>query len=75
MRTKRLNITLDREIADTLSEIARETKEKKSHIIEKALLFYFDYLDITIAEERIEKLKKGKTKLIPAEKIYKELGI
>jgi len=75
MKTKRLNITLNKEVADILSEIARERKEKKSHIIEKALLYYFDYLDITIAEERIEKLKKGKTKAIPAEKVYKELGI
>lgn len=75
MKTKRLNITLNSELADELTKLSKEIKEKKSHIIEKALLFYFDFLDLTIAEQRLEKLKKGKTKLIPAEKVYKELKI
>ncbi|WP_461829781.1 ribbon-helix-helix domain-containing protein [Aquifex sp.] len=72
---KRLNITLDKEIAEELELISKELGEKKSKLIEKALTFYFDYLDIKIAEKRLKKLEKGETKTIPAEEVYEELDI
>jgi len=72
---KRLNITLDKEIAEELDLISKELGEKKSKLIEKALTFYFDYLDLKIAEERLKKLENGETKTIPAEEVYNELGI
>lgn len=72
---KRFNITLDKEVAEELEHISKELGEKKSKLIEKALTFYFDYLDVKIAEERLEKLEEGKTQTIPAEDVYKELGL
>ena len=67
--------TLDQHIIDELDEISRELNEKKSHIVEKALLLYFDLLDIRIADRRMKDIKKGKSKLISAEDLYKELGL
>lgn len=72
---KRLNITLDKEIAEELELISKELGEKKSKLIERALTFYFDYLDVKIAEKRLKKLEKGETKTIPAEEVYEELDI
>ncbi len=72
---KRLNITLDKEIAEELDLISKELGEKKSKLIEKALTFYFDYLDLKISEERLKRLENGETKTIPAEEVYDELGI
>jgi predicted transcriptional regulator len=71
----RLNISLDEEIARELDEIAKELGEKKSHIIRDALMYYFDYLDIKIAEKRLKDVEEGKSKLIPAEEVFKELGL
>ena len=71
----RLNITLDKEIAEELDLISKGLGEKKSKLIEKALTFYFDYLDLKISEERLKRLKNGETKTIPAEEVYNELSI
>jgi len=73
MAVKRLNITLEEELAEELERIAKELGEKKSRLIAKALTFYFDYLDTKIAEERLKKLEKGETEVIPAEEVLKGL--
>jgi predicted DNA-binding protein len=75
MGEKKLTITLDEQLAKELETIARELKEKKSHLIAKALIYYFDYLDVKIAEERLKRLEKGKTKTISAEEVYKRLNL
>ncbi len=72
---RRLNITLDEELAHELERFSSELGEKKSKIIEKALTFYFDYLDLKIAEERLKELERGETDTIPAEEVYKELDL
>jgi len=66
---------LDKEIAEELELISKELGEKKSELIEKALTFYFDYIDVKIAEKRLKRLEQGETETIPAEKVFKELGI
>ncbi len=71
----RLNISLDEEIAKELEDIAKELGEKKSHIIRDALMYYFDYLDVKIAEKRLKAIEEGKSKLIPAEEVFKEAGL
>lgn len=71
----RLNISLEEELAKELDEIAKELGEKKSHIIRDALMYYFDYLDIKIAEKRLKAIEDGKSKLIPAEEVFKEAGL
>jgi len=73
MAVKRLNITLDEELASELEKIAQILGEKKSRLIAKALTYYFDYLDAKIAEQRLKKLQEGKTELIPAQEVFKEL--
>jgi len=72
---KRLNITLDKEVAQELEQVSKELGEKKSKLIEKALTFYFDYLDVKIAEERLKRLEEGKTHTISAKEVYRKLGL
>ena len=71
----RLNISLEEDLAKELDEIAKELGEKKSHIIRDALMYYFDYLDIKIAEKRLKAIEDGKSKLIPAEEVFREAGL
>ena len=73
MAVKRLNITLDEELASELEKMAQILGEKKSRLIAKALTYYVDYLDTKIAEQRLKKLQEGKTELIPAQEVFKEL--
>jgi len=75
MSRPKVIFTLDREIVDELDRTAKELKEKKSRIVEKALILYFDLLDIKIADKRLAEAKKGKSKLVPAEDVYKDLGL
>jgi RHH-type rel operon transcriptional repressor/antitoxin RelB len=75
MSRPKVIFTLDQDIIDELNTVAAELKEKKSHIVEKALMLYFDALDIRIADKRMNDLKKGKSKLIPAKEVYKKLGL
>ena len=75
MPAVRMNISLDKEIADELESIAKELGEKKSHIIRDALMYYFDYLDVKIAEKRLKDIEEGRSKLIPAEEVWKKLGL
>ena len=53
MNTVRLNITLPTSVNDDITRYAEELNEKKSHLITSALDMYFDYLDIKIAEQRL----------------------
>ncbi|WP_457601543.1 type II toxin-antitoxin system RelB family antitoxin [Hydrogenivirga sp.] len=71
---RRLNITLDEEVARELEHLSEELGEKKSKLIEKALTFYFDYLDVKLAEERLKRLERGETQTLPAEEVYEKLG-
>ncbi|MCD4818372.1 MAG: CopG family transcriptional regulator [Candidatus Cloacimonetes bacterium] len=71
----RLNLTLPESIANELTSIAHELHDKKSRIVAKALELYFDELDGQIAEKRLDNLKLGKSELIDAEDVWKELGL
>ena len=75
MQKIRNTFTLSDFIVEELNSVSSELNEKKSHIVEKALSMYFDYLDEKIADKRLDDLKSGKEKLIPAEDVFKELGI
>ncbi len=74
-RHARLNITLPESIADELTSLADELKDKKSHIIAKALEIYFDEMDTAIAEKRIRELTEGNETVVPSDKVWEELGI
>lgn len=71
----KMSITIDKDVARELDSVAKELSDKKSRIIQKALTFYFDYLDEKISDKRLDDLKAGKTKAVSAEEAYKRLGI
>ena len=54
MNTVRLNITLPASVNNDINRYAEELNEKKSHIIASALDMYFDYMDLRIAEQRLQ---------------------
>lgn len=71
----RHNITLDEEVSDELEAVAKELGEKKSYIIEKAIVVYFDLLDLKLAKKRLKDLEESRDKLIDAKEVWKELDI
>lgn len=71
----KMSITLDNEIASELNAIALELNEKKSHLIENALMLYFDMLDEKVSDKRLRELQSGEVKTIPAKEVWKELGL
>jgi predicted transcriptional regulator len=71
----RHNISLDQDVSKELESVAKELKEKKSAIIEKALEVYFDLLDLNVAKKRLADLEKGRDRLLDAEDVWKKLGI
>lgn len=75
MQKIRSTFTVSDFIIDELNSVSVEMNEKKSHIVEKALSMYFDYIDEKIADKRLDELKEGKEKTIPADEVFKELGI
>lgn len=75
MQKIRSTFTISDFIIDELNEISKELDEKKSHIVENALTMYFDHLDAKIADKRIDDISSGKEKVIPAEDVFKELGL
>ncbi len=72
MNTVRLNITLPASINDEINHFAEELNEKKSHIIASALEMYFDYLDIKVAEKR---LNDSNFKTVSMDEFFKELDL
>jgi len=54
MNTVRLNITLPVAVNNDIIRYAEELNEKKSHIIVSALDMYFDYIDLKVAEKRLD---------------------
>jgi RHH-type transcriptional regulator, rel operon repressor / antitoxin RelB len=71
----KMSITLDNEVMMELNAIAKELNEKKSHLIENALMIYFDMLDEKLADKRLRELESGVVKAISAQDVWKELGL
>ena len=72
MNTTRLNITLPTSINNDITRYAEELNEKKSHIIASALEMYFDYLDIKVAEKR---LNDPDLKTVSMDDFFEDLGV
>jgi len=75
MSRPRVMFTLDQGIIDELNQLSAELKQKKSHIVEKALTLYFDLMDVKIADKRMTDVMEGKSKLTPLEDVIEELGL
>ena len=72
MNTVRLNITLPSSVNDDITRYAKELNEKKSHIITSALDMYFDYLDLKVAEKRLDEDDGVRYSV---DEVFDELGI
>lgn len=75
MATTKKLISMDKGLAEELSNLSELLKIPQSEIVEKALDFYFDYLDLTVAEKISREIEEGKMKVYDAEEVFKELGI
>lgn len=75
MQKIRSTFTISDFIIDELNSTSKELNEKKSHIVEKALSMYFDALDEKLSDKRLKELEEKKEKLIPADEVFKELGL
>ncbi|RKX96879.1 MAG: hypothetical protein DRZ90_08020 [Spirochaetes bacterium] len=75
MENVRRNIILSANLDKDLEEASRMLGEKKSAIIRNALVYYFDYLDLSIAKERAAKYEAGVHKGLTAEEVKKALDL
>ena len=75
MATTKKLISMDKGLAEELSNLSKLLKIPQSEIVEKALDFYFDYLDLIVAEKISREIEEGKMKVYDAEEVFKELGI
>ncbi len=75
MQKIRSTFTVSDFVIDELNSVSAELNEKKSHIVEKALSMYFDYIDEKIADKRLDNLENKNEKLIEANKVFEDLGI
>ena len=64
------------ELKNRVRELAKETHRTESFFYNALLEQYLEDLeDIYLAEKVLSDIKSGKEKTIPAEEVYKELGI
>jgi len=70
-----INIRLDRDILDMLDHYALELDKTRTSLIQKSIELYFDKLDEMVADKRIDKLKNGKSTIIPLAEVFKKAGI
>ncbi len=75
MKRIRTTFTLDEDIVDELNQYAEELDTKKSHIVESSLTAFFDYLDLKVAEKRLQDLENGGSEIVSAADVWKELDI
>ncbi len=75
MQKIRSTFTIDKAVIDELNVVAEELGEKKSHIVEKALTMYYDYIDVAIAEKRLKEVDEGRSETVSAEEVYRALGL
>ncbi|WP_027719991.1 ribbon-helix-helix domain-containing protein [Desulfurobacterium sp. TC5-1] len=68
-------ISMDKALANELSTVSKLLGVSQKEIVEKALDFYFDYLDVAIAEKISKDIEEGRVKVYDAEEVFKELGI
>ncbi len=71
MPTTRLNVSLPTMLSNELTKYADELHEKKSHIITSALEMYLDYLDLQVAEKRLNDNEPTYT----LDEVRKDLGL
>ena len=58
-KNTKILVSMPQKLSDEVTEFAKELNQNKSALINQALEFYFDHLDLQIAKER--SLEKNET--------------
>ena len=72
--TKKM-ISMDEALAKELSTVSKLLGISQREIVEKALDFYFDYLDVAVAKKISKEIEEGRMKVYDAEEVFRELEI
>lgn len=59
VKNTKLLVSMPQNLADDVTEFAKELNQNKSALVSQALEFYFDHLDLQIAKKR--SLEKNET--------------
>jgi RHH-type rel operon transcriptional repressor/antitoxin RelB len=71
-----LAIRIPKEIEDRLEHLARKTGRTKTYYAREAIMEYIEDLeDYYLAAEVLARVKKGKEKTVPIEKLIKRYGL
>ncbi|MBU4486950.1 MAG: ribbon-helix-helix domain-containing protein [Candidatus Delongbacteria bacterium] len=72
---KAINIRLEESLLSDLDSYAQEIDRTRTYIIEKAVGAYFDTLDETISDKRIDEVKKGTVEVFTLDQVAERLGL
>ena len=75
MGTVRRNVVLPDALDKELDAVAEMLKETKSNLITRALAYYLDLLDLSVAKERAMRHESSKENLRPSSEIKAKLGL
>ncbi len=71
-----LTIRLPQSVEKRLERLARRTGRSKSYCVREAILQHIAALeDIYLAERALERIRNGKDRTIPLEKVMKRFGV
>lgn len=70
---KLINIRMDEKILDELDHFGSMLDRTRTYLIEKAITAYFDTLDEMIADQRIDDVKSGRTKVMSLAEVAEKL--
>ena len=71
-----LTIRLPQSVEKRLERLARRTGRSKSYYVREAILQHIAALeDIYLAERALERIRNGKDRTIPLEKVMKRFGV
>jgi len=75
MGTVRRNVILPDALDKELDAVAEMLKETKSNLITRALAYYLDLIDLTVARERARMVEQGEKKPKAAGDLKEALGL
>ena len=70
--TKKMTITLEENLIDELSELAKDTGKKKAQVVREALQ---DYFDINAVTKTVQEYKMGTLKTVSHKDVRASLGL
>ncbi len=71
-----MSIRLPQSVEKRLERLARRTGRSKSYYVRKAILQHLgDLEDIYLAERALKRIRAGKDRVIPIEKVMKRYGM